>query len=175
MGSLFASYLEIDANNSLMAYLNKYLMLIDQSNTGFPMFFSLYWEIIRWPLAAAVFGMTLLSVGAVPCIFAIRGFLLSYTVSMFLRLYGIQGTVPAAAIFGISGAISVVALFLIGTKAFAIGAQLCSVKSEYIERTKAQKQFLKQVATTLLWAGGGALLHSWLTPYFLRAAAGIIS
>jgi len=174
LGCLFASYLKIDLKNPLMTYLNEYLTLVEEKNVAFPAFLSVYWEIIRWPIGAALFGITLLSVGVIPCIFAARGFLMSYTVSMFLRLYSIRGLVPAAAFLGISSLISVISLFEIGIESFSYGLNLCNSKSELNERSRAQKKVLTHFLITILWAGAGAILCSWITPHLLCFTAEFI-
>lgn len=170
LGCVFASYLEADANAQLLTYLDQYLSLVQENHAELPSLFSVFWEVFRWPLMAGILGLTLLGVVAVPLTFLIRGFLLSYTISVFVQLYGKSGLSFAAAIFGISAILSVTALFSVGIKAFECGRALngTGTRSEQKNRVQEQKSLLMYTVVTLCWVSFGAGIQYWLSPILLR-------
>lgn len=173
LGCMFASYSTARANSGLLSYIERYLTLAQEDQVEWPSLFSVFWEVSRWPLAAGVFGLTLLGVAVVPLLFLIRGFLLSYAVSIFVSVMGMKGLGLAIAIFGISALFSIAALFMIGTEAFTCGRALNEVggKTEHSNRIKAQKHLVFQLAITIGWLCAGTMIQYWISPILLRVAA----
>ena len=173
LGCIFASYSTVNVNSGLLEYIERYLALAQEDHVEWPSFFSVFLEVSRWPLAAGVLGLTLLGVVAVPFLFFIRGFLLSYAVSIFVCLLGRDGFMLAVAIFGVSALFSVAALFVIGAQAFTCGRVMneSGGKAEQISRIKEQKHLIIRLVITLCWVTAGAILQYWLSPVLLRATA----
>ena len=53
-----------------------------------------------------------------PVLFAVRGFLLAFSIASFVRLFGGTGCLLALLVFGVGGAFSVPALFVLGVQSF---------------------------------------------------------
>ena len=172
-GCCFASYLGSEAGGHLSSYLNGYFSLIREDEVVRASFFAVLWEVLRWPLAAGVLGLTAFGTLAVPGIFLIRGFLLSYTVSVFLLLFGSEGLPLALAVFGISSILSVTGLFVVGVDAFEWGKTLVSGPvRDMKERMPLRRHLICHGAAAAGWLAAGALIQYWLSPVLLRMAAG---
>ena len=83
-----------------------------------PALAALVWETLRWPLLALLLGFTALGLLALPLLFAVRGFLLAFSIASFVRLFGGTGCLLALLVFGVGGAFSVPALFVLGVQSF---------------------------------------------------------
>ena len=98
-GLLFAAL--GSASQELRDYLESYFSMAGAEMSFQPAIWSVIWDVIRWPAAAFVLGCTVLGVFCIPVLLFLRGFLLSYAVSLFLRLFGLHGLAAAAAVFGV--------------------------------------------------------------------------
>lgn len=169
LGCALAFYLEVKTDTQLLAYLNDYFSLAQENRAEFPSLISVFWEVFRWPLIAGLLGLTLLGLIAVPLTFLARGFLLSYAISVFVRLYGISGLPLAASVFGLSALLSVTALFWVGVDAFVCGRTLNGAgKKEQKERLQSQKSLIVHTVGTLCWIAVGTAVQYWLSPILLR-------
>lgn len=109
---------------SLSAYIQGFLSAAGEGSVRQPALLPLLWELLRWPVLVVALGFTALGVIGIPILFSVRGFLLSFAVCSFVRLFGSEGCFAAALIFGISGAISVPALFVLGVQGLMASARL---------------------------------------------------
>lgn len=114
-GCLMAGGMDSGGQGALREYLDGYLALMGQDSFA-PRFWPMVWDVARFPLLAAVLGFTALGVVGLPMLFGIRGFLLSYAVSAFYRLYGLSGQVPAFLLFGLSALLWMPVLFHLGVQ-----------------------------------------------------------
>ena len=175
-GCVFASHLGQDADTGLSDYLDGYFALAEQGDEGGSSLLATAWEVGRWPLAAGVLGMTAFGALAVPAVFCVRGFLLSYTVSVFLLIFGPEGLPLALAVFGLSAVLSVTALFFIGPEAFCWGRRLSAgaARDGRGERPPDRRSLLLRAGWVTCWLSVGILLQHWLAPVLVRAAAGLV-
>ena len=97
-------------SSQLSAYLSEYFQAAGADGGLRPAVWSVLWELLRWPAAALIFGFTALGVFCIPGLLMIRGFLLSYCISVFLRLFGGRGMLVALASFGVAALLTVPAL-----------------------------------------------------------------
>lgn len=61
-------------------------------------------------------GHRALGLLGLPLLFAVRGFLLAFSIASFVRLFGGVGCLLALLVFGVSGALSVPVLFVLGVQ-----------------------------------------------------------
>lgn len=104
-----------DDGGVLAEYLHNYLNALQQDGAlirAFPVL----WQVIRFPLAVFLLGLTALGVAAIPVLFAVRGFALSYAVSALFRILGVQGLLLAFVLFGVSALLWMPALFELGVQ-----------------------------------------------------------
>lgn len=107
----------------LSDYLQRYFQVAGQSGGISPSLWSVVWEQARWPLLAVVLSFTVLGVIGIPLLLTIRGFLLSFAVATFGRLFGLHGVAAALAVFGLTALLSMPVLFAVCHDSFR--AALC--------------------------------------------------
>lgn len=109
---------------SLTSYMEGFLTLAKADGVTPPALLPLLWEVLRWPLITIVLGFTALGVVGIPILFSIRGFLLSFAIASFSRIFGTSGGLMATVVFGVSGLFSIPALFALGVQGFAAARNL---------------------------------------------------
>lgn len=157
LGCLFASWVDSGADSPLIAYLDSYFSALAQDGIRILSATEAAWEVARWPLFLLLAGATLFRKAAIPALFCARGFLLSYAVSVFVRLLGWTGLALAGAVLGIPTLFSTSALFL-----------LVSWMRIPVKEPKKRALYWGLTAGCLT---AGAMLHFWISPVLLRAAA----
>lgn len=117
-------------NDTLAAYIQNYIAAAQAGITQPPELLPLVWEVARWPLLTLLLGFTALGIVGVPVLFAVRGFLFSFAVASFIRMFGTAGGGLAFLIFGFSGLLAVPVLFVLGvqslTASFALAGRTIS-------------------------------------------------
>ena len=111
---------------ALRVYLEAFLASASAGGAARPELASMVWELIRWPLLTFLLGFTALGVIGVPLLFGVRGFLLSFSITSFVRLFGGSGSLLAFLVFGISGCLAVPALFVLGVQSLMAACRLAA-------------------------------------------------
>lgn len=117
-GCLLAGSVGGGGQESLAAYVEGFLQAAQAGEISPPALAALAWETLRWPLLALLLGFTALGLLALPLLFAVRGFLLAFSIASFVRLFGGAGCLLALLVFGVGGAVSVPVLFVLGVQSF---------------------------------------------------------
>ena len=107
-----------DENPELLDYLQQYFRLMGAENGFEPPLLDTIWDLVRWPLAAFLLGLTPVGAVGVPLIMGGRGFLLSYAATTFVRLFHLPGMVVVLAVFGVTVFLAVPTLFVVAADAF---------------------------------------------------------
>lgn len=176
MGCLLASYLGENAQSHLSTYLDSYFTVLRDGKMILPSLFSTVWEFCRWPLLVFLFGFTVLGVIVLPLIFFVRGFLLSFSVAVFVRLFGSSGLLAALAIFGVSSFLVVPALFLLGIGALQTSKSFAGVFSRESKRNSPlYSDYFMRAGSCALLLTAGVLLQNWVTPILLQEVAALVS
>ena len=115
-GCLLAACVDGLGGDALRAYLEDFLAAAGAGTAGPPALGPLIWQVLRWPLLAAALGFTALGVVGVPVLMAVRGFLLSFSIAAFVRIFGDAGRLLAFLVFGVSGCVAVPVLFVLGVQ-----------------------------------------------------------
>lgn len=103
---------------ALSNYLSRYFQMAGQGSGVEPSLWDSIWDLLRWPLAAFLLGSTALGTAGIPLLLGVRGFLLSFAVSTFARLFGLSGVAASLAAFGVSALVAVPVLFVVSADAF---------------------------------------------------------
>ncbi len=122
-------------NDTLAAYINHYMAAVQAGLTQLPDLIQLVWEVIRWPLLALLLGFTALGTVAIPVLFIVRGFLLSFAVASFIRMFGTTGAGLAFLLFGFTGLMAVPVLFVLGVQSLTASFALAGRVSAKGKRT----------------------------------------
>lgn len=86
---------------------------------------SLVWEAACWPLLLVVLSFGAPGVVGIPCVFLVRGFLLSYASTCFVAMYGASGLGWNAVFFGSSALILLPVMICVGHWAFSHAREIC--------------------------------------------------
>ena len=124
LGCLMAQQAGEGSMEALECYLLDYLSMYREIGGVSPSLWTVIWELCRWPVFIFILGFTALGAMAIPAIFCIRGFLLSYAVAVFLRVFGRVGAGAALAAFGVPVLGILPAMFLLGRWAFPSAVRL---------------------------------------------------
>ena len=115
-GCLLAACVDGGGQESLAAYVEGFLRAAQAGELSPPSLGPVIWDAVKWPLLALLLGFTALGLVAIPLLFAVRGFLLAFSIACFVRLFGGAGCLLALVLFGVGGAFSVPALFVLGVQ-----------------------------------------------------------
>lgn len=124
VGFALTSRIEGQAAESLTLYVETFLDAIGGGEVGFPALPGLLWQILRWPALTVVFSFTAFGVLGIPALFAVRGFLFSFSVAAFIRVMGGFGGLVGAVVFGLTGALAIPALFVLGVQGLTASRRL---------------------------------------------------
>lgn len=116
VGCLLAAYVDGMGSDALKAYLEGFLNAAGEGAVGPPALLPTVWQVLRWPLMAAALGFTALGVLGIPILFAARGFLLSFSIAAFVRMFGDAGRLLAFLVFGVPGCVAVPVFFVLGVQ-----------------------------------------------------------
>ena len=111
-------------------------------------FFSAVWECVRWPLFVLIFSFHTLGILAIPALICIRGFLLSYAISVLSFTFPLDGLIISIVLFATTVLLIVPILFLWGSEG------LCSLALRRFSASSGQGRFRIEV----ILIGIGALL-----------------
>jgi hypothetical protein len=117
-GCFAAAAAENDAANLLSSYLQTYLAIFAEDALVTPSIWAVLWELCRWPALVLALGSAALGAAAIPAIFCVRGFLLGYSISAFVCVFGQKGILGALTIFGVTALLGVPVLFGVGSVTF---------------------------------------------------------
>ena len=115
LGSFLASLIAGEAAQNLETFLTDYLIAA-QAGDVMVEFWPMLWEQDRFFLGVCILGVTALGVAGIPALFFARGFLFSFSVAAFCRIFGPVGLLPALFLFGLPAFLWAPVLFLAGTQ-----------------------------------------------------------
>jgi len=119
VGFILTSKIEGAAADSLSAYMQAFLAAAQTGAAQPPALLPLLWQVLRWPILTVLLGFTAFGLPGIPVLFAVRGFLFSFSIASFVRVLGGYGMLLAVLVFGISGLIALPALFILGVQGLA--------------------------------------------------------
>lgn len=102
----------------LLDHLRRYFQLAGQRDGLEPALWSSIWDMVRWPLAAFLLGSTAAGTLGIPILMGARGFLLAFSATKLVRLFGLPGMAVSLAAFGATVLVAVPVLFVVSADAF---------------------------------------------------------
>lgn len=105
-------------NPDLFGYLQQYFYAAGQEGGMPPSLGATIWDMLRWPLAVFLLGLSPIGVAGIPLLMGGRGFLLAFAATTFVRLFHLPGMAAALAAFGVTALMAVPVLFMVGAEAF---------------------------------------------------------
>lgn len=121
VGALLGSVFSIlgGSHPQLASEFKDYFQASSQGNIPSIPLWNLVWEAVCWPLLLVLFSFGPPGVIGIPCIFLVRGFLLSYACTSFVAMYGLAGIGWNAVFFGIPALILLPVIVCVGHWAFS--------------------------------------------------------
>ena len=116
LGTLAAGGSSGRGAEGLDAYLSAFLAQARSGGLRAPSLLAQVWTVVRWPGLVVLLGFSAVGLVGIPVAFGVRGFLLSFSIASFVRVYGGAGGLLAALLFGTSGILSVPVLFVLGVQ-----------------------------------------------------------
>ncbi|MDR0381083.1 MAG: stage II sporulation protein M [Oscillospiraceae bacterium] len=174
-GCLVAFRADEAAAETMREFLRGPLLAQDEPGTGILLGRALY-NAFKYHVAVFLLGFTMLGVGLIPLVAAVRGFFLSFAVAAFVQAFGPGGLWLAAGAFGAQALLTLPCLFLVSLRGIAASAALLSAATGPSRRPPAPGRFgaacflpfaLCSVVLCL-----SALFETFLTPHLLRFIAG---
>lgn len=89
-------------------------------------FLSVFWQTGRYVIFAFLLGFSLIGVVALPILASVQGFYFSFSIALFVRIFGSAGFLTCVAFFGASALFIVPCFFLIGAQSFVAARSLFS-------------------------------------------------
>lgn len=173
-GMLLVSQVGGSGHDSLSAYLESYLRAAQAGTAAAPGLAAILWETIRWPLFTFLMGFTALGAVGVPVLFAARGFLLSFAVSSFVRMFGGAGAILAFFSFGLTGMVAIPTLFVLGVQSFAAAHKLAvGARGGGKRPVPFGQAYLIRSGLCAAALGLCVLMECWAVPALLRSVAGL--
>lgn len=174
VGCLLAALADGEGGQELCAYLSDYLVLAENGQVSSGLL-QIFWEHMRYLLAALVLGFTALGVVCLPVLFGIRGFFLSFSVTCFCRVFGGRGLLPAFVVLGLSALFWAPALFLTGVQSLSSAQQLLRrLLGDGRGSISLQGAYWCRAGLCIGLTFLASLLEFWVVPELLRAAAHVV-
>lgn len=125
LGSLMVSLIAGQAAQELESFLRDYLSAA-QAGEIHARFWPMLWEQGRFLIGLCILGVTALGVAGIPVLFLARGFLFSFSVAAFCRIFGPVGLASAFFLFGLPALLWAPVLFLAGCQCLEGAYALCA-------------------------------------------------
>lgn len=126
LGCVLAFRVSGSGSEYLALYLKQFLSSAGEGLLSPPPLLLSVWETVRWPLFVFGLSFTTLGLFGIPLVFGIRGFLLSFSVSSFVRMFGTPGAWMAFLVFGIPGCLALPVLFVLGAQGWLASRALAT-------------------------------------------------
>ena len=123
LGSVFA--LLGGSHPQLALQLNSFFQSTAQHGAPDVSLWRTAWDALCWPLLLVLLSFGPPGVIGIPCVFFVRGFLLSYACSSFVAMYGLTGIGWNAVFFGVTSLILLPILICLGHWAFSCVCRQC--------------------------------------------------
>ena len=102
----------------LLDYLRQYFRSAGEGGGPELSLGAVIWDLLRWPLAAFLLGLTPVGAAGIPVLMGARGFLLAFAATTFARRFHLPGLAAALAAFGVTMLVAVPVLFAVAEDAF---------------------------------------------------------
>jgi stage II sporulation protein M len=160
--------------SSLNAVLTGYLSAYLNGASLKPDLFAAVVDACKYHLAALFLGLSVLGVVFIPVLSAVRGFMLSYSVSAVVRLLGGKGVWLALSVFGLRTIITIPCFFILSIYAYAASTYIFRQslsKNMKISASPFNSRTMIVCGVCLLILLASALIDTYLSPHLIGLAA----
>ena len=138
-GSIVASAIENEDGRTLLKTIGGYITDVENQTQSINVFNSII-NNSKYFLIMLLFGMTVLGVAAIPICIAIKSFAFSFTVSVFVKLYGAKGALLAFACVGVQNLLLIPCLLIVSTEFLLISYGIINKKAAIKKTPEYTKQ-----------------------------------
>ena len=110
-------------------YIVKYVELLSSGASVSGGYFRTLLRLLMYPAIAFLLGFSVLGAAAVPLLLLFRGYSLSFSLSIFIGVFGHKGTLLAILLIGVCALMSVPCLFLTSVQSFCAALKLHGLAS----------------------------------------------
>ena len=175
LGAIWAAGLDGERAGQLRSYMSEYLAMAEQTGVT-ASFGSILWSHFRWCLYLLLFGLSTFGILWLPVLFGLRGFLLTFAVGCFLRVYGGTGIVPGLLLLGLPSLLWIPAMWIMTTQMMEccflrLGSKIRAGQSA----SGIQRNFTTVLGMSFLLMLLCVFLEYWILPGLLPVAARMIT
>ncbi|MDL2288962.1 stage II sporulation protein M [Oscillospiraceae bacterium OttesenSCG-928-F05] len=139
--------------------------------------FSVISDVAGYPLLLFFLGFSVVGPAAIPAVFAARGFVLTYTVAAFLRVFGAKGVLLAMSVFAPQMLFALPCLFVFGAQGISASLALCRGAAG---RGKSpgpifDRAFWRRSLAAACILSAGVLVEWFVTPRLVTWVFGVFS
>lgn len=165
LGFFLASLMTEDGQGTLADFFLSYFQAISEGSYETSLFTSL-WSNLKVPLLIFLLGFSLIGTIGIPLLFAVEGFLFTFSISTLCRLLGVTGLIPAFFLFCMPAFLWIPVLFFMGLESFQSATLLW-------RRTRLEEIFTNGYFFRISLGVFGVLcsvaLDYWVLPVILEA------
>lgn len=166
-GALLACRVEAGPGSAMDAYLQSYAGLLRTGTAAGTPVWRAFLDAFLFPALALLSGLTLLGVAAIPLLLLIRGFMLSFSVTAFVSVFGLDGLWLALGELGLQCILGVPCLLILSVYGAHMALRLLTMARTGEKNGKMFSRALlirAGICTILLTAC--ALADAYLMPLF---------
>ena len=171
LGAVWAAGLDGDQSLQLRSYISEYLSMAEQM-CAVASFGSILWSHFRWCLYLLLFGLSAFGILCLPVLFGLRGFLLTFAIGCFLRVYGGAGIIPGLLLLGLPSVLWIPAMWIMTS----LMMEYCFMRASLKAGTgQLSPGIRRDVTASFLLMLLCVFLEYWILPGLLAVAARMIT
>lgn len=162
---------------ALTQYFSEYLSLEQGGSFIDPSFFSVLADTFKYPLAVFALGFSMLGIIGIPIIAGVKGYILAFSVSVMVRLYGGDGVLLALSLFAVGTLISIPCFLIMCAQAFRASCLLTYMVMKPGTRGSISIYNIKYFISCLICFGlltAAAIFDTYLTVHMVSFAVSYI-
>lgn len=173
IGTLLVARFWSGGEASVSAYLSEWALGLEETHRQPFDWLTELFHHLRFPVAVLLFGFVPIGVGAIPILFCVRGVLISFTASAFLKLYAWRGMAATLLLYGPAELLGLFLQFVVGVHALRM-AQERAFSTGGIRKRK-QSPSLQPGLALGIGVLGVSLLQSALTPWTMQLISQLLA
>ena len=163
-----AMYVNVSAQSAAGKVILEYVSLLQNGSRSVPGFLSTYFSLVKYHLAAAAFGMSVIGVVLIPALTVFRGFAISFSIAVLARAFPDSGVLFSIASFGITALFSVPTFLMQSSFAFSSSVKMGMSLKYGISKPvlfRLGREYFLPVGICLLILVIPAILEMYLVPW----------
>lgn len=175
-GCIAAKGIEGDADNTLLTYVTEYLSLSKSGTPTGPILGRAFFNTFKYHAGTFLCGFSLLGLIFVPALLVVRGFFLSFAITSFIVIFGLDGMFLSLGVFGFSCLITLPFLLVISAQSFIASYTMLqvSVGKKKPSTPVLTKEYFLRFGFCAVILSFCALFEALVTPLIVSSIASYI-